>query len=227
MDHVRDPLHPGTRLQAHVPLNMAELSQAAGKRVIAAFDFDGTLTTGDSLIPFLTANLGAIALARHFLMISPTLFGLAAGRATRSDVKEKLFRRIFAGEPAERWESAGESFIRRELPRLMKQGAIGRIEWHRDQGHHTALVSASPDIYMRHVARELRIDSLICTTLGRDGSCLTGGLPDGNCVGQEKARRLRELAERLGGGCEIYAYGDSKGDREMLAMADHAFYRTL
>jgi phosphatidylglycerophosphatase C len=41
----------------------------------------------------------------------------------------------------------------------------------------------------------------------------------GNCRGRRKADRLREYLE--GAGVDLWAYGDSAGDAEMLAMAQH------
>ena len=47
----------------------------------------------------------------------------------------------------------------------------------------------------------------------------TGQLEGGNVRGPEKVRRVREW---LGAGeVELWAYGDSAGDRELLAAADH------
>jgi phosphatidylglycerophosphatase C len=48
---------------------------------------------------------------------------------------------------------------------------------------------------------------------------LTGRLDGLNVRASQKALRLAEI---LGPGpVELWAYGDSAGDREMLAMADH------
>ena len=52
-----------------------------------------------------------------------------------------------------------------------------------------------------------------------DGRC------DGdNCHGQEKVRRIKE-AYPLDQYREIYAYGDTGGDRPMLGLATHSFYK--
>ncbi|MCB1149091.1 MAG: HAD-IB family hydrolase, partial [Chlamydiia bacterium] len=55
---------------------------------------------------------------------------------------------------------------------------------------------------------------------------LTGKLLGANCRGPEKVRRILETF----GPKEsylLYAYGDSAGDREMLALADHPFFRKI
>jgi phosphatidylglycerophosphatase C len=81
-------------------------------------------------------------------------------------------------------------------------------------------VSASLRAYLDEVARRLGVDALLCTELevDDDGRC-TGRMKGGNCRGPAKATRLRAyLGDRE---VTLWAYGDSAGDREMLALADH------
>jgi phosphoserine phosphatase len=65
----------------------------------------------------------------------------------------------------------------------------------------------------------LGLDAVIATELevGPDGA-LTGEIVGANVRRAEKVRRLEAW---LGGDAEIWAYGDSTGDRELLERADH------
>jgi len=70
-------------------------------------------------------------------------------------------------------------------------------------------------------------DEVLATHLEANTDGTTDGrLAGANCFGIEKVRRLETL---LGArdGYTLYAYGDSRGDREMLDMADHAYYRHM
>ena len=99
--------------------------------------------------------------------------------------------------------------------------------WHRAQGHHVVLVSASFGVYLRPLAEALGVDGVVATELTvEDGRC-TGALAGGNCRGIEKVVRLHAyLDEHFGGreAVELWAYGDSPGDLELLADADHAVW---
>jgi phosphoserine phosphatase len=65
---------------------------------------------------------------------------------------------------------------------------------------------------------------LIGTKLEVKDGILTGQLATKNCYGSEKVRRIREIYNI--DECEhIYAYGDSRGDKELLDFADESFYQ--
>ena len=96
---------------------------------------------------------------------------------------------------------------------------VARLRQHQAAGHRTALVSASPTIYLGEVRRRLGIDFDLSTRLEVHEGRLTGRLDGGNCRGPEKARRVAALVEQLGT-TELEAYGDSSGDAELLALAD-------
>jgi phosphatidylglycerophosphatase C len=86
------------------------------------------------------------------------------------------------------------------------------------------LVSASLDVYLFPLGELLGVHGVLCTRLERDGGgALTGALVGANCRGPEKVARLEAwlLVEGLDG-ATLWAYGDSAGDDELLARADHA-----
>jgi phosphatidylglycerophosphatase C len=197
------------------------------KPVVAAFDFDGTLTRRETLLPFLLHTLGAAAVARHALMLSPTLAGYALHLIRNDVAKERVFIQCLAGMSVDELQQQGERFAADVLPGLLRDTAMRRLEWHRQQGHRCVLVSASLELYVRPWAIKAGFDDVIATRLETqsDGS-ITGRLSGANCFGSEKVRRLEML---LGNreGYTLYAYGDSRGDKELLSWADHAFYQKI
>ena len=107
---------------------------------------------------------------------------------------------------------------------------MAQLAWHRAEGHCCVMVSASPDIYLRRVAEELGFDDLICTEMEMRGGRLTGRMATPNCHGEQKVARLNMwLGQRLKldswDGVTLYAYGDTSGDKPMLRLAQHAWYR--
>jgi phosphatidylglycerophosphatase C len=197
----------------------------SAKPVVAAFDFDGTLTTGDTLLPFLRHVLGTARVARDALMLSPLLGGYGLGLIGNAVAKERVLMRCLVGMRIDELQLRAEEFAHTVLPRMLRQQALRRLAWHQQQGHRCVAISASLDLYVRPCAIAAGFDDVIATRLEvrADGS-VSGRLAGANCYGAEKAARLEALFGARAG-YTLYAYGDSRGDREMLASADHAYYR--
>lgn len=199
----------------------------ADKPVVAAFDFDGTLTWRETLLPFLLHTLGAAAVARHALILSPTLAGYGLGMVRNDVAKEKVFIQCLAGMGMGELQREGENFAAYVLPGLLRHGAMQRLEWHKQRGHRCVVISASLELYVMPWAIKAGFDDVIATHLeARDDGRVTGKLSGANCYGIEKVRRLEAL---LGArdGYSLYAYGDSRGDRELLSLADYPYYRQI
>jgi phosphatidylglycerophosphatase C len=190
---------------------------------VAAFDVDGTLTRRDTLLPFLQRLCGTQRLALALGANGLSLTRMVAGRADRDAVKDALLVRLLAGWDAEEVAAAGEAYA--EL--LADHGRLRpdtrhRLDEHRAAGHRVVLVSASPHVYLGPLGRRLAVDAVLASGLevGADGR-LTGRLDGRNCRGPEKVVRLDAwLAAQALPGTHLYAYGDSDGDRDLLARAD-------
>jgi phosphatidylglycerophosphatase C len=199
----------------------------ANKPVVAAFDFDCTLTRRDTLLPFLLLTLGAATVVRHAVVLSPTLAGYALGLIGNGIAKERVLVRCLAGMRMDELQNEGERFASYVLPGLLSNEAMQRLEWHKQQGHRCVVISASLELYVQPWAIKAGFDEVIATRLEtREDGRITGQFSGANCFGIEKVRRLETL---LGGreGYTLYAYGDSRGDRELLSSADHAYYRHM
>ena len=184
-------------------------------RTIAAFDFDGTLTRRDTMVPFLASVAGTRSTAAALVSELPTF-----ARGDRDRAKERVLTRLLAGRRHADLVDAGNAYgaglVRRAVTPEMRR----RVAWHRGAGHDVVIVSASLDVYLDEVARLLGADDLVCTSLEVDEhGCCTGVMVDGNCRGAAKASRVRAL---LAPGDEVaWAYGDSRSDDEFLALATY------
>ncbi len=202
-------------------------AEHAESNVVAAFDFDGTLTRRDTLLPFLRYLLGDTQLALHALQLSPTLAAYGLGWVTNSIAKERVFVQCLAGMRDETLQREGARFAAHRVSGLLRQEALQRLGWHKAQGHRCVTVSASLEIYVRPWAESVGFDDVIATQLEvRQDGTVSGKLAGQNCFGPEKVRRLGGLLGAREQYC-LYAYGDSSGDTEMLSSADYAYYRSF
>jgi phosphatidylglycerophosphatase C len=195
--------------------------------VVAAFDLDGTLTEGGSVFHWLRFIAGDTTVARAALpLLIPLTVGAIRSGHWADSAKERLFRAVLSGRDAAEVASASREFILHHLKEEGRRDVIARLNWHRDQGHDVVLVSASPQIYVDILVEEFKIAGGLGTRLAVDTrGKLTGSYLGKNCRGTEKMRRLNEwIASRhYEEEPVIYAYGNSRGDRRLLAGATHPF----
>lgn len=199
------------------------LRQFGDERPIVAFDFDGTLTTHDSFTAFLRWKAGpwgyliaAVALLPHFLAFCV--------HRDRGRLKAAACARFLSGTPAAALADLAERFAVTNAQAMLRPDAVDAWRRWRAQGALLVIVTASPEPIVQPFARGLGADLLIGTRLAVDTSGrITGALDGMNCRGPEKVRRL---SAAFGDGVALAAaYGDTSGDREMLAIADIKGYR--
>lgn len=198
---------------------MTSADQAPSPRPgVAAFDFDGTLARRDTLVPFLRQVRG-----------TPRVIRAAARSALRVRERDALkvaaIGHLFRGIPADELDARGRAYVP-TLVDLLRPEMVDRVRWHQAEGHAVVIVSASLGAYLRPLAEHLGLDAALAVELEADtGGRLTGGVVGGlNTRGPEKVARLRAwAATQLGPGTpfELWAYGDSAGDEDLLALADH------
>ena len=196
------------------------------KPILAAFDFDGTLTYGDSFFPFLRYLVGNVRYAQAMLILSPVLLGYGLGLVKNHHAKARVLAQFFTGQEVQHIQQCARDFAQYQLPHRINPVALARLRWHQQHGHRCIIVSASLECYLRPWAASVGVDEVIGSRLGIVDEVYTGDLALPNCYGMEKSRRLTDLlGEREA--YTLYAYGDSKGDRELLAMADFSYYREM
>ncbi|MCF8506929.1 MAG: HAD-IB family hydrolase [Caulobacter sp.] len=147
----------------------------------------------------------------------------ATGLADRRKAKETLIGALLKGWSEERVSERAHAF---PIGRLVNPRAVERIRRHHAEGHRVVVVTASPELFVRPWAAGLGIDSVIGTRLEVADGVLTGRFAGANCHGPEKVARLAAFLGRVDG-LTFHAYGDSSGDRELLALAESPGFRSF
>ncbi len=190
---------------------------------LALFDFDGTITTKDSFIEFLKFHKGTLNFFFGFAVLSPYLVAMKLRLIPNWKAKEIVLKYFLKGLEQEKMEQLARDFTTEVIPGLLRPRAIEQIRKHKENGDDIYLVSASAEGWLKFWCDEIGI-RLIGTRLEVIDGKITGKIDGKNCYGPEKVARIKVEID-ISHYSEIYAYGDSRGDKEMLALADHACYR--
>ncbi len=189
------------------------------KKIIAVFDFDGTITTKDTLFDFISFYHSKGKLIRGLCFLSPVLIAYKAGLLKNDIAKQKLLSYFFKNEGTDQFESICKTYIER-ISRICKEDTLNRIKWHKQQGHTLVIVSASMRNWIEPWALDFGFDKVIGTELEITNNLLTGRFASKNCYGQEKVNRLLEVFPNRNS-YVLYAYGDSNGDKQLLELSDY------
>ncbi len=190
---------------------------------IALFDFDGTITTDDSLIKFIRYAKGDMQTALGMLWLSPMLIVYKLKLIPNYKAKQMMLSYFFKGINEENFKEVANEYSLNHIKTILRPKAMEKIEWHKEQGHKVILVSASIECWLKPWCNENNLD-LIATKLEMIDGIVTGKFLTKNCYGIEKANRVQEVYN-LSDYDYIYAYGDSRGDKELLELADESFYK--
>lgn len=196
------------------------------KQIIAAFDFDGTITQKDTFIDFAKSSLSTSKFIAGLLLFSPLLCLVATKLIEGGLVKEKLFSFWFKGWSKEDYHNAAEKYCSTQFDTLIRPKALDCIKKHRQDGHQIFIVSACTEEVLKPFAKRFGIDevNVLGTKTEFINNKLTGRFYGANCKGIEKVNRLKKIIPNRDSYI-IFAYGDSAGDKELLSFADKGFYR--
>jgi phosphatidylglycerophosphatase C len=193
------------------------------KRRLVLFDFDGTITTHDTLLEFIKFYHGTPKFLMGFALHSPWIGLMFLKVIPNWKTKQKVLQWFFSGVSTEEFNKKSEAFCETVVPRLVRPKALIEIEKHRAEGSTVVVVSASAENWIRPWCKKYDLNC-IATQLEEVDNKLTGKIKGVNCYGPEKEHRIR-ACYTLSDYDEVIAYGDSKGDLEMLALAKQQFYR--
>lgn len=190
---------------------------------LALFDFDGTITFGDTFSPFIRFAVDRRQLVTGMLALSPIILGYKLGLVTAARMRRGMVEAAFRGKREEDVRALGLRYSRQVISGVVRPHALERIEWHKAQGDVVVVVSASLDVYLSDWCQKLGIE-LICSQLEAAAGVMTGRYIGADCAGEEKAKRVREAYDTRAYPI-VYAYGDTDEDQALLRLAHKRYFR--
>lgn len=192
-------------------------------RIIAFFDFDGTITKKDSLLEFIKYSRGVTSFYVGLALNAPVLIAYKLQIMSNQRAKEIILRYFFGKMPLEEFNRICEVYSREVLPSLIRPKALKEISKLKEAGAEVVVISASPENWVNNWSINEGL-SCIATKLVTKDNMITGRINGLNCHGSEKVRRIREEYQ-LDQYSSVYCYGDNPADKAMLSLGNYRFYK--
>lgn len=192
------------------------------KQVVCAFDFDGTLTSGDSFLDFVRFDRGTLRFIIGFLRYSPLILLMLLHVCDNGKVKQKIFSYFFRGMTLDEFDRRCRAYARARKDSLLREDGRRAVVKALQTGYRVVIVTASIEDWVAPFFTTDPLLSIVGTKIEVCHGRLTGRFLTKNCYGQEKVNRIKLLLPDR----EAYtliAFGDSRGDRELLRYADRSF----
>ncbi|HEY2727570.1 MAG TPA: HAD-IB family hydrolase [Parafilimonas sp.] len=190
---------------------------------IAFFDFDGTITSKDTLAEILKFIKGKFKYYSGILILSPVIILYKLGILSNHRAKELLLIYFLKGFDANEFNALCREFAEKKLPNLLKKSALHEIRKHLQRKTPVIIISASAENWICPWCSKYNIEC-IATKLQVKNGKLTGKIEGRNCSGHEKVKHI-QTKYKLSDYQKIYAYGDSKDDLPMLDLATEKNYK--
>ncbi|QOY52965.1 HAD-IB family hydrolase [Candidatus Sulfurimonas baltica] len=187
---------------------------------LALFDFDGTLTSKDSLGEFLKYSVSRGRYILNMIKFFPYFILWQLRLMKNSVAKEHLFRIFFNGISEDNFRDIATKFSHEKLDSIVINERMQIVKKHQANGDRVIIVSASIMCWLQPWCDKNGIE-LLSTQLEFINGLFTGKFLTPNCHGIEKENRIKKHLN-LKDYEKICAFGDSSGDTQMLALADEA-----
>lgn len=186
------------------------------------FDFDGTLTTKDTMflyLKFYNRKKYYIQFIKHL----PLFILLKLKLMNAQKVKESFISGVLKGETKTKLHKTSQAFFEQYYPKIIRNNALDFIKSIDRSQTYSYIVTASLDIWVSPFAEAFGMN-LLATKALFEGEQFTGKFKTKNCNGEEKVRRIEMATQDLVYNKSI-AFGDTNGDRPMLDWANEGHFR--
>lgn len=190
----------------------------AGRKVIAAFDIEGTIVDTNVVEAYLWLRMSestGAARAREVAAVAAKVPSfLNAERRDRGEFL-RLFYRQYEGASAEQVRALASRSLSELFLKRMSPAAVRRLRRHREAGHTIVFITGALDFVIEPIAG--LADVVVTARLRERDGVFIGDMERPPLVGEARASWLRDYARAEGADlAHCYAYADSMSDLPLL-----------
>ena len=187
-------------------------------RKIAAFDFDGTITTKDTFIEFIKFTHGVPSFLLGFCIHAPILILMKLYLFPNWKAKQMVFSWFYRNMEYTIFLKLGEEFAD-YVEKIRNDAVVKLMQDLKEEGADIYVISASIDEWVKPFCLHHGVKEVLGTHVEVYDGKLTGRFSSKNCYGKEKVNRFLAVEPNRKEYC-LYAFCDSRGDKELLEFAD-------
>lgn len=193
------------------------------KKTIALFDFDGTITSKDTLFDIARFSHSSTSYLFKLLLMIPVFVLMKSSLISKQRGKEFFLKRYFGNMEIVTFNAICEEYTTSRLHQIIRPKANHKIVDFLKRNIPVYIVSASPENWILPWAKAQNIE-VIATQLEISNNRLSGKISGVNCNGIEKVNRIKKAID-LSNYDEIIVFGDTSGDLPMLDLATIKNYK--
>jgi phosphatidylglycerophosphatase C len=189
------------------------------------FDFDGTLTTRDTIWPFgifLVQRAHGNSYAKTIRLLF-LLAGLKIRALSNHQFKERFCRLLLRGRSEQEIHGLAKLFADSVVGGILNRQLVDALHQHQASGDDVYLLSSNFSLVLRPWQEAWALGGVIATDAETENGRFTGRIVGRACDGREKLARAlavfgREPLE------QATAYGDSHSDRYIMESVKKAIW---
>lgn len=191
-------------------------------KAFAIFDVDNTIINVDSMFAMLFFGIKKrplIVLYIPIILIKVILYFFKIIDVKKA--KEAIYFPIKFLDENDLEEFYDCVLVKKIYPEIMEI-----LKKHKEDGYHTLLVSASPEVYLKYFKKNIYVDDIIGTRLKKLNERYTNIIEGENCKGLEKVKRINQYLEKNDLKIDFeksFAYSDSLSDKPMLSLVGNRY----
>lgn len=189
---------------------------------LLAFDFDKTIIVCDTILPvsrYLSERLNRKVKFR-IVQLFFLLFRLHF--ISSKSLKEKIVTVLLRGLNLELIEELILKFYQENFSTLLNTEIVELINSEKEKGNYVIIITSNIQVFVNPIKKILPVNEMYATEVEVSDNIIGRKIIGDNCTGKLKAEILNDCKQKCNPE-KVIAYGDSKGDFDMLNSADEGY----
>ncbi|MGQ9644684.1 MAG: HAD family hydrolase, partial [Ignavibacterium sp.] len=189
------------------------------------FDFDKTITVCDTILPISRYLCEQLKRKNKFRIVQLYFLLFRMNFISSKSFKEKIVTTLLKGLNSEQIEKTILKFYQENYSNLLNGKIVEQINSEKQKGNYVIIITSNIQLFVNPIKKLLDVNDVFATQVEVADKIIGEKIVGENCSGKVKAEILNKCKQKYNPE-KVIAYGDSKGDFDMLNNADEGYLLT-